>query len=150
VILNLSHSMNNLEEVFENSYRRVVGDGVGIDEKGRVFFGKFYENFLASSDQVEKMFAHTDMDQQVRMLQRSMFHMISFYVSKQEDNYLEGVAESHSAKQHNVSPDLYDLWLESLIKTVTEVDPEFDDTVGLAWQLAMAPGIVYMKFHYDR
>ena len=142
--------MNNLEEVFENSYRRVVGGGVGIDEKGSIFFRKFYDNFLASSDQVTEMFASTDMDQQVKMLQRSMFHMISFYVSKQEDNYLEGVAESHSAKQHNVSPGLYDLWLESLVQTVIEVDEEYDDSVGLAWRLAMAPGIVYMKFHYDK
>lgn len=142
--------MNNLEEVFENSYRRVVGGGVGIDEKGAAFFKKFYENFLSSSDQVAEMFADTDMDQQVKMLQRSMFHMISFYVSKQQDNYLEGVAESHSAKQRNISPVLYDLWLESLVHTVTEFDSEYDDTVGLAWRLAMAPGIVYMKFHYDK
>lgn len=142
--------MNNLEEVFEDSYRRVVGGGVGIDEKGAAFFKKFYENFLSSSDQVAEMFADTDMDQQVKMLQRSMFHMISFYVSKQQDNYLEGVAESHSAKQRNISPALYDLWLESLVHTVTEFDSEYDDTVGLAWRLAMAPGIVYMKFHYDK
>jgi len=142
--------MNNLEEVFENSYRRVVGGGVGIDEKGSIFFKKFYQNFLASSDLVTEMFVNTDMDQQVKMLQRSMFHMITFYVSKQEDNYLESVAESHSAKQHNISPGLYDLWLEALVQTVTEVDAEYDDTVGLAWRLAMAPGIVYMKFHYDK
>jgi hemoglobin-like flavoprotein len=142
--------MNNLEEVFENSYRRVVGGGVGIDEKGIIFFKKFYANFLSSSDLVTEMFVTTDMEQQVKMLQRSMFHMISFYVSKQEDNYLEGVAESHSTRQHNVSPELYDLWLESLVQTVIEVDEEYNDTVGLAWRLAMAPGIVYMKFHYDK
>jgi hemoglobin-like flavoprotein len=142
--------MNNLEEVFENSYRRVVGERVGIDEKGSLFFSRFYENFLSSSDLVAEMFANTDMDQQVKMLQRSMFHMITFYVSKQEDSYLEGVAESHSATQHNVAPALYDLWLEALIETVMEVDTEYDETVGLAWRLAMAPGIVYMKFHYDK
>ena len=142
--------MNNLEQVFENSYRRVVGDGVGIDKQGSVFFRRFYEHFLAGSDKVAVMFKNTDMDQQVKMLQRSMFHMITFYVSKQEDNYLEGIAESHSMKRHNIAPDLYDLWLEALILTVTEMDPEYDDTIGLAWRLAMAPGIVYMKFHYDK
>ena len=142
--------MNNLEDVFEDSYRRVVGDGVGIDEKGSAFFERFYEIFVASSSLVQDKFAETDMEHQVRMLQRSMFHMITFYVSKQEDNYLEHVAEIHSSGQRNIKPDLYDLWLESLVETVSELDPDFDQSVALAWQLAMAPGIVYMKFHYDK
>lgn len=142
--------MNNLEQVFEDSYRRVVGDGVGIDARGAVFFKHFYDRFLNSSEKVALMFKDTDMDQQVKMLQRSMFHMVTFYVSKQEDNYLEGIAESHGKRKHNVEPEFYDLWLEALIQTVSELDPEYDQTTGLSWRLAMAPGIVYMKFFYDR
>ncbi len=142
--------MNNLEQVFESSYRRVVGDGVGIDAKGTAFFKQFYDHFLASSEIVAEMFKDTDMDAQVKMLQRSMFHMISFYVSKQEDTYLEGIAESHGKRKHNVAPELYDLWLEALIKTVSELDPEYEESIGLSWRLAMAPGIVYMKYHYTK
>lgn len=142
--------MNNLEQVFESSYRRVVGDGVGIAVQGTAFFQQFYDHFLASSDTVALMFKDTDMDAQVKMLQRSMFHMITFYVSKQEDNYLQGIAESHSMGQHNVAPEFYDLWLEALIKTVSELDPEYEETIGLSWRLAMAPGIVYMKYHYNK
>ena len=46
-------------------------------------------------------------------------------------------------------PELYEAWLDSLIATARESDPDFDDELELAWRVVLAPGIAYMKFRYD-
>lgn len=50
----------------------------------------------------------------------------------------------------DIAPRLYDLWLETLIDTARDFDEQFDEEVELAWRLVLTPGIVYMKFYYDR
>jgi hypothetical protein len=40
--------------------------------------------------------------------------------------------------------------METLIATLRRFDADCDDATELAWRLVMAPGIVYMKFHYER
>ncbi|MFC6671801.1 globin [Marinobacterium aestuariivivens] len=95
-------------------------------------------------------FRDTDMDRQQAMLMKSFYHLLSFYASSNADYYLDRVAISHNRDHIDIRPALYDLWLDTLIATVQRFDPDFDAAVELAWRLVMTPGIVYMKFHYDR
>ncbi len=81
------------------------------------------------------------------MLRRSMFDMVALYETRSENWYLLEIAESHSKRDYDIKPALFDLWLEALIETVQEMDPEFCDDVELAWRVAMTPGITLMK-HY--
>lgn len=134
--------------LFEESYARVIGQGVGIGDKGRVFFGRFYSIFFSKSQQIRDKFAEVDIDTQVVVLQKSMFHMISFYETKTATEYLENIAQSHNRDQYGIKPEFYDIWLESLIETVAQLDPEYENSLALAWQLAMTPGIQFMKFQY--
>ena len=140
----------NLEKNFEASYVRVVGDGIGITEKGQRFFTRFYEIFFASSPEVPLKFANTDMKEQVNVLQKGVFQLISFYLLKSDNDYLRSIATTHSRTQYDIPPVLYDFWLSSLLATVKEFDPEYADHIGLAWQIVMTPGILYLKHHYDR
>ncbi|MBD3647467.1 MAG: globin [Pseudomonadales bacterium] len=142
--------MSNYEILFEASYDRVVGKGVGITEKGQRFFERFYENFFALSEEVQTKFRNTDMQVQVGMLEKSMYHLISFYVAKEASDYLRTMAEMHSKERHDISPGFYDLWMDALVQTVRELDPEFEDKIELAWRIAMTPGLLYMKFYYDK
>ena len=138
----------NYEKLFEESYARIIGEGVGIDDKGHTFFSMFYDIFFSKSQQIRDKFADVDMDAQVRVLQKSMFHMIGFYATKTDSEYLATVARTHSRDQYDIRPEFYDIWLESLIETVQQLDPEYEENLALAWQLAMAPGIQFMKFRY--
>ena len=139
----------NYEKLFEDSYSRVVGEGIGLNDQGKLFFSTFYDVFFSKSDEICTKFTHVDMAAQVGMLQKSMFHIISFYVAKTDSEYLRSIAMTHSRAQYDIKPEYYDIWLDSLIETVHKMDPEFEDDVGLAWQLAMTPGIQFMKFHYQ-
>jgi len=134
---------------FKKSYRRLLGRDVSISEDGSRFFCLFYENFIAASPEARKLFADTDFTKQVKMLQRSMFHMISFYETGSENVSLLKIAESHSKRKYDIKLSLYDEWLEALVKTIREMDPEYDVGVELAWRLVLSPGITLMKHHHN-
>jgi len=138
--------MIDYEDVFNMSYWRAthaVKEGIG-------FFDSFYDRFLNSSHDVEEKFKSTNMKTQKQMLKESLLNMSSFFVTKVADDYLQKISRIHSKSDRGIEPYLYDLWLECLIKTVRDYDPEFQRDVELAWRLVMTPGIVYMKFQYDR
>ena len=139
----------NIEKVFIASYERTIGEGVGITERGQVFFRRFYENFLASSDRVKEKFASTDMEQQQRVLQKGVYQLISFYLTKSDSQLLRDIARSHDKRHYDIESDLYDMWLESLIATVAEMDSQYDSDLELAWRIVMTPGILYMKHYYS-
>ena len=64
------------------------------------------------------------------------------------DLYLEYIARRHDRHHLNIEPKFYALWLEALIDTVHECDPQFDDEVESAWRAVMRYGIDYMIAHY--
>ena len=139
----------NLEELFEESYQRVIGQGVGITDRGQNFFARFYEIFFQSSDLVSDRFKNTDMEKQVRMLQKGMYQLISFYLVKTDSSSLKSIATSHNHSHYDIAPELYDLWLDALLETLKELDPEYTKELRLAWQIVMMPGILYLKHHYS-
>ena len=128
--------------IFEESLRRCTSNGAFLD--------LFYDTFLASSPKVKEKFAHTDFDRQKRMLERS-FHLILWASEDPEkgpERYLDHMAERHSVRDLDVGSDLYDFWLDSLLKSVESCDPEFDPQVGWAWERMMEIGIDYMVRRY--
>ena len=132
-------SDNNL---FDQSYARLFGEGVGINQEADPFFEAFYRHFL-KDEPIRRAFAGIDMDKQVGMLRRSFFHLVAFYVSHQPSAELERIAVVHS--RIGIEPTFYDLWLDALIGTVGEMDDQCDLTTELAWRWAMTPGITYMR-----
>ncbi len=147
--------MFNYDEIFTESYKRLLDlDEIDpdnlLDEIGEIFFSRFYKSFISASPDISKKFQNTDIQKQKRILQQSLYHMLDFYVNKQATDYMRGIAEIHSKKDKDIPPQLYDLWLESLVATVRVLDPKYDRDVGLAWKMVMSTGITYMKDMYDR
>ena len=130
--------------VFKESYARVSRE----DSKER-FFDMFYDKFIASSPIVAEKFRHVDLRRQKRMLQKSLVHVINLYSDLKVPEELSYVAALHSRSQKNIDPWLYDFWIDSLLDTVREHDPDYNVDVELAWRLALAAGVAYMKFRYD-
>lgn len=139
--------MRDHDRVFEESFTRVIGPGPLVSEKGQQFFDEFYQRFLSKSSAVEEIFRDTDMSHQARMLLKSVHHLAGLHVTGAVSDYLVDIARRHSAIDLDVPPELYDYWIEALIETVEATDPSFDESVALAWRLAMAPGIAVMQ-HY--
>jgi len=114
------------------------------------FLSLFYQKFVISNSEVREKFANTDMAQQKMMLHASLY-MIMFSIQGNEaaSVYLDRVAYRHSKSELDIRPELYDLWLITLIETVSEIDPLFNNKVESAWNKVMTHGIEYMKSKYE-
>jgi hemoglobin-like flavoprotein len=116
-----------------------------------VFLTAFYERFMDSSDEVRQKFAHTDFERQTRMLADSLLVLAVAAQGRQDSPAWESLptlAARHSKRQLDVPPHLYDLWLECLIQSARQCDPEFSPSVERAWRETLAVGIAYMKGNY--
>lgn len=130
---------------FKESFSRVSGEA-----RQKEFLDSFYDRFIAADEEVAAAFRETDMKHQKQMLQESLAEMMDFSVTHKSNPYLLTLARIHGARGRDISPHMFDLWLESLIASVREVDPECNDNVELSWRLVMAPGIEFMKFYRNR
>ena len=45
-------------------------------------------------------------------------------------------------------PELYDFWLDSLLRSAREFDPQFNSEIDQAWRQMLQPGIEYMRSRY--
>ena len=113
------------------------------------FLDRFYDRFLASSPKVREKFATTDFARQKRAVLGSLQLILQAARNPEDaDRHLRDVAERHSSAQLAVGAELYDLWLDSLLATVREIDPAFGPEVEEAWEDVMAVGIRYLVSLY--
>ena len=126
-------------QLFHESYLRCVVS----DQDG--FFRRFYQLFIAADPEISKMFANTDMDRQVSLLQESLLHMIDFSNSKIATERLHQVAVYHGSTELNIPLRMFDLWMDRLIATVRERDTRFNSHIERAWRVCLAPGIAFIK-----
>ena len=126
-----------IAETFQQSLGRCLQNGD--------FLEAFYEKFLASSDEVRERFAGTDLKRQKAVL-RSSLYLIARAALGFEDGrrHLEQVAQAHGRAALDIAPHLYDLWLESLLSTASQYDPEFGPAVERAWRLLLSESIAHM------
>jgi hemoglobin-like flavoprotein len=119
-------------ELFNDSYRRCL--------RKPGFLDRFYEIFIASSPEIAEKFQHTDFRKQTAALKASLFIlMLSSTRTPEVTQHLERLAEMHSRRQLDIRPELYDLWLESLLKAVREFDANFDEQTESAWRHVVDP-----------
>lgn len=114
------------------------------------FLSVFYQKFVISNPEVREKFSNTDMNQQKVMLHASLYMiMLATQGNEAASVYLDSVAKRHAKSELDIRPELYALWLETLIATVSEIDPDFNNKVETAWRDIMTFGIEYMLSKYD-
>ena len=138
--------MKTYVDIFQRSLARAIGQG----EYNHEFISRFYEIFLGRSDDIAELFHGTDMVAQRQMLHDSLVLLVDFFSSREVNPALDRIARVHARSGRDIRPELYDLWLDSLIEALSQFDPDFDAEVELSWRLVLAPGISYMKFMHNR
>jgi len=113
------------------------------------FFACFYRNFFRACPQAEPLFARTDFERQHKLLQHAIGLLLVFPLQPKADApLLQRVAERHSRRDLGIAPRLYPAFVDSLIQTAREHDPEFTNETERAWRQAVAPGVAYMQERY--
>lgn len=136
--------MTNYNDTFHQSFERVLGTGAYSPE----LIVDFYTVFLAASPAIAEKFTDTDMAAQRTMLHDSLNMLVDFYQTRVPSPRLQKLAAIHSRAEQDIHPEFYDLWLNSLMPAISRHDPVFDADVELAWRIALAPGITFMRFAY--
>lgn len=114
------------------------------------FLERFYELFIDSSPDIRKKFENTDFEVQKKVLRDSLFLMLSAagttvgYAHVQ----LEKLAKRHSHNDLGIKPEWYALWLDTLLQTVAEFDPDYSDAIDAAWRDSMKEGIELLAAGY--
>ncbi len=123
------------EDVVRPSFRVCCDDG---DE----FFDDFYATLSERAPGIGAMFAHVDMQQQNRLIRRGVEHLIDFALGSAESaEELRRVARTHGRQGLNVAPELYALWVDTLMETIRIHDPHANDDVEAAWRVVLRGGL---------
>ena len=61
---------------------------------------------------------------------------------------MPGLAARHSRTDRDVRPELYDLWLDCLLRAARLHDAQFSPGIEAAWKATLAVGIEYMRSRY--
>ena len=110
------------------------------------FLQTFYRNFLAACPEAAPRFAHTNFEQQTKLLRHAIGLLLIFPGQPQkEPTLLARVAERHSTRDLDVDPALYRPFIDALVDTVKQFDRECTPAVEAAWRATVAPGVAYMK-----
>jgi hemoglobin-like flavoprotein len=107
-------------------------------ESNDLFIKTFYERFMSSSDEVRKKFRFTSFETQNLMLIKSL--RLSAGATNGEPEALAELkvrAEIHDHHHLDIKPELYDLWLDSLVMTAQEFDSEWNSSVESAWRMIL-------------
>lgn len=112
------------------------------------FLESFYARFLGASDEVREMFSKTDFSKQRRVLRGSLFLMSRAAMGLDDGRqHLSQVAKTHGKKGLNIRGELYDLWLECLIETAREYEPDFDAELEAAWREVLSLAVSIVRDH---
>lgn len=112
-----------------------------------VFFDDFYQRFLASSPRVREKFAHTDMAAQQQLLRHGIMNLV-LVARGMPATRLRQLGESHCRARLDIDAELYDLWVDCLLATLTRHDPDFSPALRQEWREVLEAGIAVMRSYY--
>lgn len=106
------------------------------------FGAVFYRKFLNCSTRIAPYFAGTDLARQRGVLRDSVRLMVSRDVSDPAvREHLERLGKTHSRSQRGILPELYESWLDCIVETVREMDPEWNEKLEREWRVRLRPGM---------
>jgi hemoglobin-like flavoprotein len=108
----------------------------------RAFGKKFYEKLLDADPKIAALFKNTDFTKQYELLVHGIIVLIDYAEGNAMGQLaIKRLAEKHSRKKLNVSPQLYSLWIDCFVKTMAELDPKFTPDLGRQWRATLQQGI---------
>jgi hemoglobin-like flavoprotein len=103
---------------------------------------RFYELFLEADPRFKEMFRNTDFQKQTDLLTHGIMVLIQYSEgSASGEMAVRRIGELHKPGKVNVTPDMYPIWVDCLMKTLRELDPEFTRELETQWRLALRKGI---------
>lgn len=113
------------------------------------FMPQFYERFIKSSDEIRQKFKGTNLHIQKQMLLRSL--KLSAGATAGDRDALQEIndrSETHDRAHLDIRPGLYEYWLDAIIQTAEQFDPDWDQTVEAAWRRILGHVVKHISRNY--
>ena len=128
--------------VFQESLERCLG--------GKGFVLRFYERLRESSPEAAEKFASTSWPIQKRKLTASLYMAMLLADDSPEGRaHFDRIAQLHGKEALDIRPDLYGVWIDTILESVAEFDPNYDDEIERVWRTLLQPAADYMKARYS-
>lgn len=110
---------------------------------------RFYDILLHADPRIAALFKHTDFARQKELFLHGLVSLLDYAEGKASGKMaIKRLGELHSRKRMNIAPDMFIVWINSLIKTLAELDPNFSPQLEAEWRRALSPGIDVIKQMY--
>jgi len=111
---------------------------------------EFYVRLMDSSAEIRKKFEGVDMTDQASFLAHAIVMSFLFIDKNQHlaKKCLDDVRKTHAQNNLNIAPELYDIWLECLLETVSLCDPHANDALLTDWHDVMSVAITHIRDGY--
>lgn len=127
-------------EIVQESLHRVDDDPA--------LLSRFYDRFIGHSEDIAALFRHTDMAGQRRALEGSLYTtLLAVEGLKWAVTGLRELGRHHD--ELGIPDDYYDVWVDCLIETFAECDPEWSPELADAWRRVFIAGIAIMRGNAD-
>ncbi len=114
-------------------------------EENRIY-DKFYERFVTSDPRIGPYFLSTDFKKQKNLLRDGVGRALSFSAGDSASvSFVERLGVTHNRSHMNILPELYPFWLNSLIATLAETDPQWNKKLEAQWREALGKTIQLMS-----
>lgn len=111
------------------------------------FFIDFYEHFMSSSPVIRERFKNTDMPAQRHLLRNGIMQLVLF-ARGMPASKLHALGESHSRRHLDIDPKWYANWVDALMNTLRQHDPQFDAEMELVWRRTIQAGVDIIRDAY--
>ncbi|MCB1174345.1 MAG: hypothetical protein KDK39_12305 [Leptospiraceae bacterium] len=120
----------------------IVRESYGRCAMQATFFEDFYETFMRSSPEIMPFFDKTNMAKQRQLLREGISFMILFADNNAGGEMaIEHIGKIHDVKHVNVRPELYPLWINSLLECIGKHDKHHNEEIRDAWKAVLDIGI---------
>ncbi|MCC6145348.1 MAG: nitrate- and nitrite sensing domain-containing protein [Candidatus Hydrogenedentes bacterium] len=112
----------------------------------RRLYDIFYERFVTSDPRIGPYFLSTDFKKQKSLLRDGVGRALSFSAGDAASvSFVERLGVTHSRAHMNILPELYPFWLNSLMETLAETDPQWNKQLDAQWREALGKTIALMS-----
>ena len=126
----------------ENS-EKTLNDSLQRCLNNNDFIAIFYQHFVDSDPEIRELFKNSDMARQQEMMGKSLMSMIAASEENwHSDQQLVNLSRQH--QQLSIQPRHFELWEQSLLKTIAQCDPDFDEKIASCWQKIIKRGKEFM------
>lgn len=129
-------------EVF-NSFNRVKED--------KQFIVRFYQHLFKVRPETEAYFSNVDFEKQKTLIIRGIeFALKSIQGDEESKTQMIRISKTHAKNNMDISPHLYYYWIEALVYTLKNSDPDWYDDLEYYWTEVITRPVSFMISQYYR